>query len=107
MWFQLYVNQDRKKCRKIVQQAEAAGCSALFVTVDAPQLGNRERDRRVKVTHSGAAVQQGSKVKQSKGTAKALTTFIDPSLNWGDIAWFKSITNMKVVLKGVTTGLLV
>lgn len=49
MFFQLYVNQDRAKVTKIVQKAEAAGCSALFITCDAPQLGNRERDRRVKV----------------------------------------------------------
>ena len=52
-YFQLYVNQDRKKTKKIVQRAEAAGCKALFITVDAPQLGNREKDRRVKVSHSG------------------------------------------------------
>lgn len=41
--------QDREKVKKIVQKAEQAGCSALFITCDAPQLGNRERDRRVKV----------------------------------------------------------
>jgi L-lactate dehydrogenase (cytochrome) len=85
MFFQLYVNQDRDKTRELVQKAERAGCSALFITCDAPQLGNREKDRRVKVTHAGAAVQAGAVSTKSEGTAKALTTFIDPALNWDDL----------------------
>lgn len=104
LFFQLYVNSDRAKCQKIVEKAETLmDCKVLFITVDAPQLGNREKDRRVKVTHSGASVQKGTQVKKSEGTAKALTTFIDPSLCWEDIKWFKSITKMKIILKGVAT----
>ena len=105
-YFQLYVNQDRKKTKKIVQRAEAAGCKALFITVDAPQLGNREKDRRVKVSHSGAAVQSGKDEvkKKSEGTAKALTTFIDPGLCWDDLDWFASITSMPLVLKGIASA---
>jgi len=106
MFYQLYVNQDKNKTKKLVQTAEKAGASALFITCDAPQLGNRERDRRVKVTHAGAAEQSGGKkVSQDQGTSKALTTFIDPSLNWDDLEWFKSIAgSMKIVLKGVATA---
>ena len=103
-WFQLYVNPDREKTRETVQRAEAAGCSALFITVDAPQLGNREKDRRVKITHAGAAVQGGVVAAKSEGTSKALTTFIDPSLSWEDLPWFRSITKMKIILKGVGTA---
>ena len=29
----------------------------------------------------------------------------DPALNWDDVAWFKSKTSMKIVIKGVQTGL--
>eukprot|EP00035_Acanthoeca_spectabilis_P023212 m.448293 g.448293 ORF g.448293 m.448293 type:complete len:787 (+) comp19640_c0_seq1:16-2376(+) len=104
MFFQLYVNQDKEKVKTIVQKAEKAGCTALFITCDAPQLGNRERDRRVKVTHSGAAAQGGKSGGQGQGTSKALTTFIDPSLSWDDLPFFKSITKMKIVLKGIATA---
>lgn len=38
-WFQLYVNKDRKITEKLVRNAEAKGLKALFITVDAPQLG--------------------------------------------------------------------
>jgi L-lactate dehydrogenase (cytochrome) len=56
---------------------------------------------RTKVTHAGAAAQGGKTGGSAQGTSKALTTFIDPSLNWDDVTWFKSITGMKIVLKGV------
>jgi hypothetical protein len=47
------------------------------------------QDRRVKVSHAGAAVQGGSTGGKSEGTSKALTTFIDPSLSWDDLSWFR------------------
>ena len=38
-----YVNKDRAVTKRIVQQAERRGIKALFITVDAPQLGRREK----------------------------------------------------------------
>merc|ERR1719231_906848 len=40
----------------------------------------------------------------SQGTARAISSFIDPSLSWKDIPWFKTITKMPIMLKGVQTG---
>jgi isopentenyl diphosphate isomerase/L-lactate dehydrogenase-like FMN-dependent dehydrogenase len=42
--------------QRFVRQAEAGGCRALFVTVDAPQLGRRDKDMRHKFTASGPSV---------------------------------------------------
>jgi len=42
-WLQLYVNKDREITKRIVQHAEKRGCKGLFITVDAPQLGRREK----------------------------------------------------------------
>jgi L-lactate dehydrogenase (cytochrome) len=42
-FYQLYVNGNRKITEDIVRRAEKGGCKALFVTVDAPQLGRREK----------------------------------------------------------------
>ena len=47
-FLQLYVNRDREITRKYVQHAEARGIKGLFITVDAPQLGRREKDMRMK-----------------------------------------------------------
>ncbi|KAI9568876.1 glyoxylate dehydrogenase [Boletus coccyginus] len=105
-FLQLYVNRDREITRKYVQHAEKRGIKGLFITVDAPQLGRREKDMRMKfVDESGVAkVQENqSGVKKDEGVARAISSFIDPSLSWKDIPWFKSITSMPIVLKGVAT----
>lgn len=100
-WLQLYVNKDRAITKKIVQHAEARGCKGLFITVDAPQLGRREKDMRSKFTDPGSNVQSGTATDNSQGAARAISSFIDPALSWRDVAWFQSITKMPIVLKGV------
>merc|ERR1712078_91678 len=85
-WWQLYVNRDREVTRKVIKKAEAAGMEGLFITVDAPQLGRRERDMRRK-TEQQADVQsdQAEEVKKDEGVTRAISTFIDPSLNWDSL----------------------
>ncbi|PHH68800.1 hypothetical protein CDD82_264 [Ophiocordyceps australis] len=100
-WLQLYVNKDRDITRRIVQHAERRGCKGLFITVDAPQLGRREKDMRIKFTDQGSSVQAGHQTDTNQGAARAISSFIDPSLSWKDVAWFRSITRMPIVLKGV------
>ena len=100
-WLQLYVNKDRGITKKIVQHAEKRGCKGLFITVDAPQLGRREKDMRSKFTEQGSKVQSGQKTDTSQGAARAISSFIDPGLSWADIPWFRSITKMPIILKGV------
>ncbi|KAL8969728.1 MAG: hypothetical protein Q9183_001865 [Haloplaca sp. 2 TL-2023] len=102
-WLQLYVNKDRSITKRIVQHAEKRGCRALFLTVDAPQLGRREKDLRNKYSDVGSNVQStgGDNVDRSQGAARAISSFIDPALSWKDIPWFLSITKMPIILKGV------
>ncbi|KAF1999982.1 hypothetical protein P154DRAFT_522767 [Amniculicola lignicola CBS 123094] len=102
-WLQLYVNKDRDVTKRIVQHAEKRGCKGLFITVDAPQLGRREKDMRSKFSDAGSNVQNtgGEDVDRSQGAARAISSFIDPSLSWKDIPWFQSITKMPILLKGV------
>ena len=45
-WFQLYMIKDRGFMRELLQQAQAAGCTALFFTVDLAVPGARYRDVR-------------------------------------------------------------
>ncbi|PSN66959.1 hypothetical protein BS50DRAFT_573747 [Corynespora cassiicola Philippines] len=102
-WLQLYVNKDREVTKRIVEHAEKRGCKGLFITVDAPQLGRREKDMRSKFSDVGTNVQStsGDNVDRSQGAARAISSFIDPSLSWKDIPWFQSITKMPIILKGV------
>lgn len=101
-WFQLYVNSDRKITQEIVEHAEKRGIKGLFITVDAPQLGRREKDMRLKNIEDLSHVQgEGDDADRSQGAARAISSFIDTSLNWNDLEWFRSITKMPIILKGV------
>jgi L-lactate dehydrogenase (cytochrome) len=119
-WLQLYVNKDREITKRIVQKAEKRGIKGLFITVDAPQLGRREcvlrslprhfqltlrpnrKDMRMKFAEEGSNLQKGdASVDKSQGAARAISSFIDPGLSWKDIPWFREITKMPIILKGV------
>ncbi|KAJ3361837.1 hypothetical protein HDU91_003723 [Kappamyces sp. JEL0680] len=102
-WFQLYVNADRSLTRDIIDKAQRLGVKAICVTVDAPQLGRREKDMRVKFEDDAPDVQQGE-VERGSGAARAISTFIDPSLCWEDVPWLKSITTVPLLLKGIQSG---
>ncbi|KAF8189022.1 hypothetical protein BJ912DRAFT_1059289 [Pholiota molesta] len=60
LFLKLYLNRDREITKNYVQHAEKRGVKALFITVDAPQLGCREQDMRMKFVDDGA----GAKVQE-------------------------------------------
>lgn len=55
----------------------------------------------MKFEDPGAAVQntENEKVDRNQGAARAISSFIDPGLQWSDIPWFRSITKSKTVLE--------
>lgn len=101
-FFQMYVNADRRITLDMIRRAERADVKALFVTVDAPQLGRREKDMRMHFSDEGSDIQKGD-VNREEGAARAISTFIDPSLTWEDVLWIRNSTHLPVLLKGVQT----
>lgn len=100
-FFQLYVNHNREITKTLVQKAERLGCKALFITVDAPTLAKREKDMRMKYINNPPKVQEGHEINRNQGAARAIGSFIDASLCWDDLKWFRSITKLPLILKGV------
>ncbi|THU80867.1 hypothetical protein K435DRAFT_735920 [Dendrothele bispora CBS 962.96] len=111
-FFQLYVNKNREVARRLVEQAEARGIKALFITVDSAQLGRREKALQLIQDMNQEHTSDPSKVTKAQlGTSNvtqeaskpmpAPSTVLDPGLCWKDIVWFKSITKMPIILKGV------
>lgn len=45
-WFQIYWQNPRENTLALVKRAEAAGCTAIVVTIDLPVTGIRNRDQR-------------------------------------------------------------
>ncbi|OWB58551.1 oxidoreductase activity protein [[Candida] boidinii] len=99
-WYQLYVNTERKVAFDLVKKAENLGMKGIFITVDAPCLGNREKDRKMKFTED-TSIGIGESAERDSGAAAALSSFIDPNLCWDDIKEIKSRSNIPIVIKGV------
>ncbi|AQZ18322.1 CYB2 (YML054C) [Zygosaccharomyces parabailii] len=104
-WFQLYVNPDHKVMENMIHDAEDMGCKAIFVTVDAPGFGNREKDAKIKFTSDISGPRTMRKGKegggQSKGAAQFMSKFVDASLSWEELAEIKKKTSLPLVVKGV------
>ncbi len=110
VWFQLYVYKDREVTKELVRRAEVAGCRAIVLTVDAPFLGTRERDVRNNFTlPDGLSVKNLLPVNKGdlpESNESNLSGYVqehlDPSLSWKDIAWLRSITELPVLIKGIS-----
>ncbi|PJR94107.1 alpha-hydroxy-acid oxidizing enzyme [Ochrobactrum sp. 695/2009] len=129
-WFQLYVMKDRDFVKNLIGRAQAAGCSALVLTLDLQILGQRHKDIRnglsapPKFTPKhiwqmatrpgwclGMMGTQRRTFRNIAGHAKNVTDLsslsswtaeqFDPQLNWNDVAWIKEQWGGKLILKGI------
>jgi L-lactate dehydrogenase (cytochrome) len=130
IWFQLYVWRDRQITRSLIERARAIGAKALVVTVDTPMLGQRERDIRngllipPRVTpgnlldllrrpawlyeflsHPRPTFGNFVGTQGVKHDAVSLGAFtqqqFSPAITWDDLAWFRSLWNGPLAIKGV------
>ena len=111
-WMQLYLYPDRPFLERLVRRAEAAGCGAFVVTVDAPVSGVRHREWR-----AGFRLPQEVEAVNLRGLAlpgaAPATVGESPLLagplaaaapTWADLAWLRSITRRPVWVKGILGG---
>lgn len=109
VWFQLYVYKDRAATRELVARVEAAGASALVLTVDAPFLGRRERDVRnrfalpagLRVENVHGATGEVGRAEAQSGLAAYFAQLLDAKLTWEDVAWLRGLTRLPLILKGL------
>tara|TARA_R110002096_G_scaffold309403_4_gene504052 strand:+ start:84991 stop:86124 length:1134 start_codon:yes stop_codon:yes gene_type:complete len=125
-WFQLYVWKDRGLVREMLTRAKAAGYTAMFLTVDLPIAGNRERDPKngftippkIGLSQMWEALKSPWWVMDylfspqityanlnNATSAITLSKFIedqmDASFNWKDAEWLLGEWNGPSILKGV------
>lgn len=110
LFYQLYVNKDRKATEKLVKEVNTMKPTALMVTADLPVVGKREADERVQLdagyqAAKHMAVQSVQGDKKGSGLARSTGSFIDPALNWEDIAWLKTLTNAPIFVKGIQSAM--
>ena len=119
-WFQLYTTNNFDITTQLVKRAEAAGCTAVAVTVDTPAGRNTETATRLSRTdardcsacHGDAT---GDRMRQRGGrgaTPKPMFAGLNmqgvgltsATLTWDFIKRLKGVTTMKVVIKGLESG---
>ncbi len=113
LWFQLYVYRDRAVTESLVKRAEAAGCQAIVLTVDAPLLSRREPDVRNKFhlppgLSAKNLVSSGFDGLPAEMDESALFKYFvnlhDASVTWKDVEWLRAITSLPVLVKGIVRG---
>jgi lactate 2-monooxygenase len=115
-WFQLYPPSDLELEESFVRRAEAAGFSALVVTLDTLTLGWRPRDLAIAsfpqlgglclanytsdpVFRSRLATPPEEDLGAAAGVWAGL--FGNPGLNWDDLQRLRSLTTLPLLLKGI------
>jgi isopentenyl diphosphate isomerase/L-lactate dehydrogenase-like FMN-dependent dehydrogenase len=117
IWYQLYTTSNFAVTTALVKRAEAAGCTAVAVTVDTPNGRNtvtatrlaRTDERNCGTCHGDAT---GNRITPRAGAGarpKPMFAGLDmqgvgltqPSLTWDFVKRLKDLTRMKVVIKGL------
>ena len=102
-WFQLYLYKNENITLDLIRRVERSGFKALVVLVDTPYFGKRYNDLRNKFalpSHLKFANYTSKNGKDSESER----FFIIPSLTWDIIPWLRSVTNLKIILKGILTS---
>ena len=86
-----------------MRRAEAAGCTALVVTVDSPVFGNHERDRRNGFVDlpAGMCCENMREPQTGIGPSRTRSIVFSPELSWEHIDWLRKTTTLPIALKGI------
>lgn len=115
-WFQLYPPSDREVCESFVRRAEAAGFSAIVVTLDTLTLGWRPRDLALASFPQlkglclanyftdpvfRSKLQRPPEEDLEAATGAWAFGFGNPGMTWDDLDWIRSLTDLPLLLKGI------
>ncbi|MDQ1720777.1 MAG: 4-hydroxymandelate oxidase [Pseudonocardiales bacterium] len=111
IWFQLYWMRERRRLEQLIGRAEAAGSTALVVTLDVPILGRRLRDVRnqfalpADVVAANLTEGPTSSAHLARAGESAIAThtteLFGPALTWPDLEWLRSRSSLPLAAKGI------
>lgn len=105
-WFQLYWQGSREKSLPLLQQAEQCGYKALVITVDAPHVGIRDRERKLgfqlppEMQHPHTPTHLDFP-HVSPTESQLFQGLMQVAPKWADITWLIENTKLPVILKGI------
>jgi isopentenyl diphosphate isomerase/L-lactate dehydrogenase-like FMN-dependent dehydrogenase len=114
IWYQLYPTAKWAVTEALVRRAEAAGCPALVLTVDLPVISHRqtasalarldERDCDACHEQDASTYFRVDRKPMFDGLDTSGLRDLDaPALTWDFISRLRSVTSMKILLKGIVT----
>ena len=99
-FLQVYVFRDRGVTDELIARALEAGYTAVFLTVDLPVLGNRDRERRIEWTFPEDSL-PAVRYAVGRGVTGDGLQILDPALDWAYLERLCSTLPVPVVVKGV------
>jgi len=99
-FLQVYVFRDRGVTAELVAQALDEGFSAVFLTVDLPVLGVRDRERRIHWTFPEESL-PAVRYALGRGVKGEGLEILDPTLDWAYLERLCGDLPVPVVVKGV------
>jgi isopentenyl diphosphate isomerase/L-lactate dehydrogenase-like FMN-dependent dehydrogenase len=100
-FLQVYVFRDRAVTDELIAQAVDAGYTAVFLTVDLPALGMRDRERRIHWTLPEDDLPAVQYAITRGAVAEGIDIWLDPTLDWSYLERLCSSARVPVVVKGV------
>jgi isopentenyl diphosphate isomerase/L-lactate dehydrogenase-like FMN-dependent dehydrogenase len=99
-FLQVYVFRDHGITAELIAEAIDAGFSAVFLTVDLPMPGPRDRERRIRWTFDDSTLPAVARAVAADATGEALD-LVDPALDWAYLERLVSSVDVPIVVKGV------
>jgi isopentenyl diphosphate isomerase/L-lactate dehydrogenase-like FMN-dependent dehydrogenase len=99
-FLQVYVFRDHGVTDELIAQALDAGFSAIFLTVDLPVVGARDRERRIHWTFQDDSL-PAVRYALERGVAGEGLDLLDPALDWAYLERLVSTVKVPVVVKGI------
>ena len=100
-FLQVYVFRDRGVTDELIAHALDAGFTAVFLTVDLPALGMRDRERRVHWTLPEDDLPAVRYARSRGAVGDGFDYWLDPALDWAYLERLCSSVPVPVVVKGV------
>lgn len=104
--FQLYFQPNREHTQELLSRVLAAGCRSVYITIDVPVNGPRDRERqanfalppgvrRANLTFLTEDVARASHREHIYNQVRAANA------TWKDLEWLRSVTPVPLIVKGI------
>jgi 4-hydroxymandelate oxidase len=109
IWFQQYLYRDRGLTKQMAERAQAAGYSALCLTLDSTVRAKRERNIRNKYSNPPSPNYAGLELQEmtwstSSDAPRGANQLIDRAATWPYLDWLAANIPLPLVVKGIMTA---